>query len=102
MHRESALTPVGNSEVTDVCLYSPALWPQDDKNAILRSLDTRQAEAVKRELPKFQNNSLTDFHIAGSSPRYFANDKDGGVPKAISRIIMDGAIFFRKVHEAEK
>jgi hypothetical protein len=83
-------------------LYSPALWPQDDKNAVLRSLDTRQAEAVGKELSKLQNNPFVDFHIAGSLPQYFTNSEGGGgVPKAISRIIMEGAIFFRKIEEAE-
>jgi hypothetical protein len=90
------------SEADDVCMYSPALWPHDDKNAVLRSFDPRQSTAVQEEFAKLQNSPLTDLHIA-RTPRYFAkNEGEGGVPKAISRIIMEGGIFFRKIEETEK
>jgi hypothetical protein len=110
---ESAMTNIFNkclhryifvpsfSEATDVCLYSPALWPHDDKSEALRSFDPRQVALVQKEFAKLQNSPLADFHIA-RRPDYFAKSEDGGgVPKAISRIIMDGAIFFRKAIEAE-
>jgi hypothetical protein len=88
------------SQANDVCLYSPALWPHDDKNAALRSFDPRQVDAVEEEFIKLQNSPLTDLRIA-RMPDYFKKDEHEEVPKAISRIIMDGAIFFRKIHEVQ-
>ena len=81
----------------EICLYSPVLWPYEDKNSLLRDFDPNEIEELQSFLAKKVEQIVEDLHIK-TVPDYFkeTTNSDGWVPKSISEIVMEGGMFFRK------